>query len=172
MPPPLHLSAGGCSVLDVSGVPSGLLPGTTYEMLTIDLNPGDSVLFYTDGLMDASDPEDAPFGAGRLEDLARLSASVNRRQRSLGGIFVRRKIRVRSRTILARRHGGGALSTIPADRQAGSVMICRANLCILKRCGDGKAEAKMRAEAIDLRRRRFALAARWRRMRKPSRQIR
>src|SRR3984957_14885922 len=33
MPPPLRLSAGGCcSVLDVSGVPSGLLPGTNYEM--------------------------------------------------------------------------------------------------------------------------------------------
>jgi phosphoserine phosphatase RsbU/P len=68
MPPPLYLSACGCTALDISGVPSGLLAGTNYEMLTIELNPGDSVLFYTDGLMDACDPEDVPFGGERLED--------------------------------------------------------------------------------------------------------
>src|ERR1700722_1785234 len=96
MPPPLRLSAGGCSVLDVSGVPSGLLPGTNYEMLTIDLNPGDSVLFYTDGLMDASDPEDAPFGVDRLEDFCRSQRHESPTD-ILGGIFAAVESFVRGR---------------------------------------------------------------------------
>ena len=69
MPSPLHFSPNGCSVLDVSGVPSGLLLESEYETLAIRMSPGDSVLFYTDGLTDACAPDEEHFGAERLRAL-------------------------------------------------------------------------------------------------------
>src|SRR5260370_17421816 len=55
MPGPFHLSAKGCQMLELSGIPPGLFAGTSYEMLTLRLKPGDSVFFCTDGLTDAFD---------------------------------------------------------------------------------------------------------------------
>jgi sigma-B regulation protein RsbU (phosphoserine phosphatase) len=68
MPHPLHISSNCCRVVDVSGIPSGLFPRTTYDTVTLELNPGDSVLFYTDGLTDACDRDDKHFGAERLQE--------------------------------------------------------------------------------------------------------
>jgi sigma-B regulation protein RsbU (phosphoserine phosphatase) len=86
MPRPFHLSTKGCCMLDVSGIPSGLLPGTNYEMLTIQLKPGDSVLFYTDGLTDACDGDKEHLGTERLQEFCsaqRLESPAE----VLGGIF-------------------------------------------------------------------------------------
>jgi sigma-B regulation protein RsbU (phosphoserine phosphatase) len=63
---PFHLSAGGCRLLELSGIPPGLFPLASYEGLTIQLQPGDSVFFCTDGLTDASDTRDEQFGIERL----------------------------------------------------------------------------------------------------------
>ena len=38
----------------------------------IALEPGDQLLFYTDGVTEAMDTERAPYGLGRLEELLRL----------------------------------------------------------------------------------------------------
>jgi len=40
-----------------------------YETMTITLKPGDSVLFCTDGLMDAFDGNEEQFGLERLREL-------------------------------------------------------------------------------------------------------
>ncbi len=63
---PFHLSASGCRQLALSGIPPGLFPDTNYESLTIQLNPGDSVFFCTDGLTDAYDIRGEQFGVERL----------------------------------------------------------------------------------------------------------
>jgi phosphoserine phosphatase RsbU/P len=66
---PFHLSGNSCRMLDVSAVPPGLFAGTNYEMITLPLTPGDSVLFCTDGLTEAFNRHGEQFGCGRIQEL-------------------------------------------------------------------------------------------------------
>ena len=47
---------GGAEELRATGMPLGLLPGMSYEEKEIILQRGDTVLFYSDGLVEAHDP--------------------------------------------------------------------------------------------------------------------
>jgi sigma-B regulation protein RsbU (phosphoserine phosphatase) len=69
MPGPLHLSAAGCRTLELSGIPPGLFQAAGYEIVTLPLQPGDSVLFCTDGLTDAFDRHGEQFGIDRLQEI-------------------------------------------------------------------------------------------------------
>jgi sigma-B regulation protein RsbU (phosphoserine phosphatase) len=71
MPGPFHLCADGCRALELSGIPPGLFPDTSYETLTVRLSPGDSMLFCTDGITDAFDQDGEQFGVDRLKELCR-----------------------------------------------------------------------------------------------------
>ncbi len=51
-----------------TGMPLGLLPGLTYEEKEADIGPGDSVLLYSDGIIEAHDPAGAMYGFPRLKD--------------------------------------------------------------------------------------------------------
>jgi serine phosphatase RsbU (regulator of sigma subunit) len=62
-------SAGGAEELRATGMPLGLLPGMEYEEKEIVLERGDSVLFYSDGLVEAHDPQREMFGFPRLQGL-------------------------------------------------------------------------------------------------------
>jgi len=64
---PLHFSARGCSLLQIPGIPPGLSNFAAYETATLVLEQGDSVLFCTDGIMEALNPEDEEFGIERLQ---------------------------------------------------------------------------------------------------------
>jgi anti-sigma regulatory factor (Ser/Thr protein kinase) len=50
-------------------MPLGLMPGMAYEEKTIQLNPGDTVLFYSDGLAEAHAPDGEMFGFPRVKAL-------------------------------------------------------------------------------------------------------
>jgi sigma-B regulation protein RsbU (phosphoserine phosphatase) len=63
------LSANGCRILELNGIPPGLFVATSYETLTLRLQPDDSVLFCTDGITDAFDREGEQFGICRLQEL-------------------------------------------------------------------------------------------------------
>lgn len=52
-----------------TGMPLGLMPNMTYEEKETLLASGDSVLFYSDGLVEAHNPEHAMFGFPRLVKL-------------------------------------------------------------------------------------------------------
>jgi serine phosphatase RsbU (regulator of sigma subunit) len=60
---------GGAEELRATGMPLGLLPGMSYEEKEIVLEEGDSVLFYSDGLVEAHDPQRDMFGFPRLQGL-------------------------------------------------------------------------------------------------------
>ena len=62
-------SSGGAEELRATGMPLGLLPGMSYEEKEIVLERGDSVLFYSDGLVEAHDPQRDMFGFPRLQGL-------------------------------------------------------------------------------------------------------
>jgi serine phosphatase RsbU (regulator of sigma subunit) len=62
-------AAGGAEELRATGMPLGLMPGMEYEEKEIVLERGDSVLFYSDGLVEAHDPQREMFGFPRLQGL-------------------------------------------------------------------------------------------------------
>jgi phosphoserine phosphatase RsbU/P len=66
MPGPVHLSQKCCRPLRLSGIPPGLLAEAKYETSTVQLQPGDSVLFCTDGVTDAFNTAQEIFGMERL----------------------------------------------------------------------------------------------------------
>jgi serine phosphatase RsbU (regulator of sigma subunit) len=55
--------------LRATGMPLGLMPGMEYEEKEITLERGDSVLFHSDGLVEAHDPHHEMFGFPRLQGL-------------------------------------------------------------------------------------------------------
>jgi serine phosphatase RsbU (regulator of sigma subunit) len=55
--------------LRARGMPLGLMPGMGYEEKEAVLEAGDSVLFYSDGLVEAHDPRREMFGFPRLQGL-------------------------------------------------------------------------------------------------------
>jgi serine phosphatase RsbU (regulator of sigma subunit) len=59
----------GAEELRVRGMPLGLMPGMGYEEKEIVLEDGESVLFYSDGLVEAHDPQREMFGFPRLQGL-------------------------------------------------------------------------------------------------------
>jgi PAS domain S-box-containing protein len=55
--------------LRARGMPLGLMPGMEYEEREVVVDAGDSVLFYSDGLVEAHDPQGEMFGFPRLRAL-------------------------------------------------------------------------------------------------------
>jgi serine phosphatase RsbU (regulator of sigma subunit) len=65
--PPIVLRTDGATeFLSTSGMPVGLLEIARYEVNTTQLQPGDKVIIYTDGLTDAHSEEGQLFGTKRL----------------------------------------------------------------------------------------------------------
>src|SRR5215204_6259399 len=60
---------GDCEELRARGMPLGLMPGMGYEEKETTLQAGEAVLFYSDGLVEAHDPEREMFGFPRLKAL-------------------------------------------------------------------------------------------------------
>jgi serine phosphatase RsbU (regulator of sigma subunit)/predicted ester cyclase len=60
---------GDAEELMAKGMPLGLMPGMEYEEKEIVLQEGDSALLYTDGLVEAHDPQREMFGFPRLQAL-------------------------------------------------------------------------------------------------------
>jgi serine phosphatase RsbU (regulator of sigma subunit) len=63
------LSEGVAEELRATGMPLGLMPGMGYEEKEIVLEKGESVLFYSDGLVEAHDPQREMFGFPRLQGM-------------------------------------------------------------------------------------------------------
>jgi PAS domain S-box-containing protein len=61
--------AEGVSELRATGMPLGLMPNMRYEQKEITLKPGESVFLYSDGLVEAHDPQREMFGFPRMQGL-------------------------------------------------------------------------------------------------------
>src|ERR671910_2807992 len=69
---------GACEELRARGMPLGLLPGMHYEQKEIVLQKGESALLYTDGLVEAHNPQREMFGFPRLQTLVSEHAEEER----------------------------------------------------------------------------------------------
>jgi serine phosphatase RsbU (regulator of sigma subunit) len=68
-PPHVRRSDDNAEELRARGMPLGLMPGMGYEEEVASLREGESVLFYSDGLVEAHDPQGEMFGFPRLRAL-------------------------------------------------------------------------------------------------------
>ena len=95
----LRHADGTAEELDTDGMPFGILATPQYEEKTRQLRPGDLLLIFSDGVVEAPSPEGVPFGSDELqalmaacgdasaeETLARILARV--RDRQAGGVQV------------------------------------------------------------------------------------
>ena len=67
--------------LGTGGPPLGILPAANFRQSEMELEPGDLLVIYTDGLSEAVNPEDEEFGIERLESVTR-----DCRERPLGAL--------------------------------------------------------------------------------------
>jgi len=65
-PYPILVRDGIVQSIRVSGIPLGLYPDTEYEEITLDLQPGDTVLFASDGILESENAQQEEFGFDRL----------------------------------------------------------------------------------------------------------
>jgi serine phosphatase RsbU (regulator of sigma subunit) len=82
--PYLWRDGGDAEELRARGMPLGLLPGMEYEEKEIELDAGEGVLFYTDGLVEAHDPKGEMFGFPRL----RARVTEHGEERALGDFLM------------------------------------------------------------------------------------
>jgi phosphoserine phosphatase RsbU/P len=64
--PILHRANGQIERLDVGGLPFGILPETKYDSATVTLAPGDWLVIFTDGLVEAENARQEDYGEARL----------------------------------------------------------------------------------------------------------
>jgi len=57
--------------LGSGGMPMGLLTGATYRSQSLQVDPGDLLCLYSDGITECTSPSDEEYGLGRLERLLR-----------------------------------------------------------------------------------------------------
>jgi sigma-B regulation protein RsbU (phosphoserine phosphatase) len=79
-PPVLFRRAGRVDRLDRTGLVLGVTSDWTYETGTFGLEPGDRLVFFTDGITEANSPSGEEFGDDRLIDTIRAHASVPAQQ--------------------------------------------------------------------------------------------
>ncbi len=75
---PFLRHGGGAEELRARGMPLGLMPGMGYEEKEIVVEIGESILFYSDGLVEAHDPQREMFGFPRLRALVAEHAEEER----------------------------------------------------------------------------------------------
>jgi phosphoserine phosphatase RsbU/P len=99
MPGPLYFSEKGCRVLELSGIPPGLFANAEYETLTLKLEPGDSILVCSDGIIEAQNARYDDFGIERLMTVCNESSTASPTE-----LLVRIFSAVHSFTDLIRQH--------------------------------------------------------------------
>jgi serine phosphatase RsbU (regulator of sigma subunit) len=66
---PYRRNSAGVAELKATGMPLGMMPGTRYDEQEVSLAPGESLLFYSDGLVEAHNAQRDMFGLPRLAAL-------------------------------------------------------------------------------------------------------
>jgi phosphoserine phosphatase RsbU/P len=66
--------AGEMTVLRTTGMPLGMLDSAEYGVETVEMQPGDKIVAYSDGLSEAQDPEGRFFETARMKQLIAANA--------------------------------------------------------------------------------------------------
>ena len=74
---PYWISDGAVSALELPAFPLGIFSGKTYPTAEHAFGPGDRLVFFSDGLVEAVDPRDEPFGFQRFEAVLAANAAAD-----------------------------------------------------------------------------------------------
>ncbi len=74
---PLLWKDGHVEQIQLTGFPIGIFDDATYEEWGVQLTSGDILLFFSDGLTEASNREGKFFGTGRIKELLEANAHMN-----------------------------------------------------------------------------------------------
>jgi sigma-B regulation protein RsbU (phosphoserine phosphatase) len=69
LPYPLLVRAGQATFLDIGGVPLGLFPDSQYEETAVELQTGDVMVVYSDGVVETRNDAGEEFGLKRLAEV-------------------------------------------------------------------------------------------------------
>jgi sigma-B regulation protein RsbU (phosphoserine phosphatase) len=78
-PPLLILADGRSTELDAAGAVLGQFPNWRYEQSDIEISSGDKLVVFTDGLVEACDVDEEPFGDDKVVRIARENPGSNAR---------------------------------------------------------------------------------------------
>ena len=68
-PYPILLREDKASLLELSGMPLGIISEIEYDETVLDLAPGDVFIFYSDGISEATTPDERMYGMDALREL-------------------------------------------------------------------------------------------------------
>ena len=74
---PLLWKDGRVEQLQLTGFPIGIFDDATYEEWSVKLSAGDILVFYSDGLTEASNREGKLYGGGRLKAILEQNTHVS-----------------------------------------------------------------------------------------------
>lgn len=80
MPLPILVHKGQCRPIRAEGVPLGLLEHTEYQPVGVNLESGDLLAFFSDGISEATNAKLEEFGSRRLENVLRQNAPQSPRE--------------------------------------------------------------------------------------------
>jgi sigma-B regulation protein RsbU (phosphoserine phosphatase) len=66
---PIYCRSGQSSTVRAEGFPLGLFPNVTYDELSLTTEPGDAIIFISDGILDAENAQSEMYGPERLSGL-------------------------------------------------------------------------------------------------------
>ncbi|MGA2633141.1 MAG: GAF domain-containing SpoIIE family protein phosphatase [Terracidiphilus sp.] len=66
---PILCRTGQFSTIQAEGFPLGMFPNTTYDEFHVTTEPGDAIVFVSDGILDAENAQDEMYGQDRLAAL-------------------------------------------------------------------------------------------------------
>ena len=69
LPEPLLCRKGSVQNLRIHGLPLGLFPHADYDVMRLECEPGDTLVFYTDGVVEEVDREGRDFSAEHLAEI-------------------------------------------------------------------------------------------------------
>ena len=95
MPAPRSRSSAAAARVDTvhaEGFPLGMFPNVKYEEFSLSTQPGDSLIFFSDGITDAQNADGDMFGDDRLKAIVKKNSSEigleDRRSDPLRGLEV------------------------------------------------------------------------------------
>jgi phosphoserine phosphatase RsbU/P len=83
---PLFCRAGQVETVEAEGFPLGMFKDVSYEEFTLSTRPGDAVVFFSDGIVDAVNEHEEMFGAERLIALV-TSQLTNSAEKMVDAIY-------------------------------------------------------------------------------------
>ena len=75
-PPPLVIGHAGIERIDATGLPIGLFSTEQFASRRLRLEPGETLLLYTDGVLEARGPDGDEYGLDRMMALVRSGAAT------------------------------------------------------------------------------------------------